>query len=169
MKMKCGDDYRIQERVQGAGCFVQSVHLYEGRLIAVQDISLKEAADALQMSVSTLRRWCDQLEAAGYSFEQSVGGRRRLQAGDIGKLKELQLLQDKDKVPLEEACEMLVIRAVPNETVIDVSAFEQALLLFPKTLYWDGREAAYASLLKEWEQLKKRLGQTESLLEVQQR
>ncbi|GMK47498.1 hypothetical protein PghCCS26_46280 [Paenibacillus glycanilyticus] len=127
----------------------------------MREYGLKEIATLLDTAESTLRRWCQMLEAAGYPFERSENSRRRVltdrEKDSLTKLKKLS-----QSMPLEEACAVIVSQ---NGGSLPVKAVEQAPIInneehwekmnqlieqLPMRIYWSGADTAVKELQEQW-------------------
>lgn len=70
-------------------------------------ISISKAAERLQITSSTFKRWRDTLEAAGYTF-QRVGATRQIRELDIKVLQDFKKKSSQPKVTLEAAAAWVV-------------------------------------------------------------
>lgn len=62
-----------------------------------------EAADKLQISHSTLKRWCGELEVSGYKFTKGTNDSRAFTAHDLSALEKYKHLTKTQKVPKDKA------------------------------------------------------------------
>ncbi|KEK22161.1 MerR family transcriptional regulator [Bacillus gaemokensis] len=62
-----------------------------------------EVADKLQISHSTLKRWCSELEASGYKFTKGTNESRAFTAHDLSALEKYKYLTKKQKIPKDTA------------------------------------------------------------------
>lgn len=127
----------------------------------MQEYGLKELATLLDTAESTLRRWCQMLEAAGYPFERSENSRRRVitdrEKDSLAKVKQLN-----QSMPLEEACAViasqnggipLVKGLAQAPEMVKNDRWEQMNLLIeqlPMRIYWAGADKAVQELQNQW-------------------
>lgn len=84
----------------------------------LQEYTLKDAAQKLEVSSVTLRRWCQLLENAGYRFSKPDGTKRRLTEADwliLEKFKRWSSVMTQ-----EEAADLLVLQLNRDNTVASV-------------------------------------------------
>ncbi|PFE82996.1 MerR family transcriptional regulator [Bacillus thuringiensis] len=62
-----------------------------------------EVADKLQISHSTLKRWCSELEVSGYKFTKGTNDSRAFTAHDLSALEKYKHLTKKQKIPKDKA------------------------------------------------------------------
>jgi transposase-like protein len=135
-------------------------------------IPLREAADQLNMNVSILRRWWNQLQEKGYIPEIQVEGKRILLGDeDIQALKSLQCLYN--CMNLEEACKWVVLRykrefdntkpkVLPGFNFsMEIEQMNTEIESIGSVLYWNGPEKAVSQLRNTWEKLYQKINNLE--------